>query len=404
MNKLFFSMLLTLSIVQVTFSQSNIIDTIKVKQDFEKIISKLETKYVYYNKKDVDLDCLKKHYNSKISSLKNKTEVLLFFEYLLDEFYDSHLHLNTNNNHSFRLYSPIYVSTKGKKTIISSYWKSQIENNININLINAEVLTFNGIEFNKVIENFPTHCQNKNNNEIRTWLSNKIFAGRHNEPRIVTIKTALGKIETFDLDKIILKTEVTVITSFIQDNIGIIRINNSLGRIKTKKKFTKALKKFKNTKGIIIDLRNTVDGGSTNIANPIAGHFTNKKRIFQKYRNRNTQFVDYIKPQKPYYEKPLVVLVGRWTGSMGEGLASGFDGTEIGKIIGTKMLKLAGATKNYSFKYLNYGYQMPYIDVLHIDGYPREKYVPKYTVQLDDTNKDEFILQGIKIINEFYKK
>jgi len=404
MNKLFFTILFTLSIVQVTFSQSYSIDADKVKQDLEKIISKLETKYVYYKLKDVDLDCLKKHYNSKIGSLKNKTEVLLFFEYLLDEFYDSHLHLNTNNNHSFRLYSPIYVSTKGNKSVISSFWKDQIEKSIDINLINAEVLTFNGIEFNKVIENFPTHCQNKNNNEIRTWLSNKILAGRYNEPRIITIKTTLGKIETLDLDKITLKKDTTVLTSFIQDSIGIIRINNSLGRIKTKSKFKKALKKLKNTKGIILDLRNTVDGGSTNIANPIAGHFTKNKQIFQKYRNTNNQFVDYIKPKKPYYEKPLVVLVGRWTGSMGEGLASGFDGTGIGEIVGTEMLKLAGATKNYSFKYLNYGYQMPYIEVLHKKGYPREKFVPKHKVQLDDSKNDEFILQGIKIINESYKK
>ncbi len=404
MNKLFFSILFSLSIVQITFSQSNSIDTLKIRQDFNKIISKLETKYVYYNKKDVDLYCLRKHYNSKIGSLKSKTEVLLFFEYLLDEFYDSHLHLNTNNNHSFRLYSPIYISTKGNKSVISSFWKDQIENNISLNLINAEVLTFNGIEFNKVIENFPTHCQNKNNNEIRSWLSNKVLAGRYNEPRIITIKTTLGKIETVDLDKIILKTETTVLTSFIQDSIGIIRINNSLGRVKTKSKFKKALKKLKNTKGIILDLRNTVDGGSTNIANPMAGHFTREKKIFQKYKNVNTEFVDYIKPKKPYYDRPLVVLVGRWTGSMGEGLASGFDGTGIGKIVGTEMLKLAGATKNYSFKYLNYGYQMPYIDVLHKDGYPRELFIPKNKVKLDNSKNDEFILEAIKIVNEFYKK
>ncbi len=404
MNKLFLSILFSLSITQITFSQTNPIDINKVKQDFEKITSELETNYVYYNKKDVDLDCLKKHYNSKIDGLKNKSEVLLFFEYLLDEFYDSHLHLNTNNKHSFRLYSPIYVSTEGDKTVISSFWKSQIENEFKINLINAEVLKFNGIDFNEVIENFPTHCQNKNNNEIRTWLSNKILAGRYNEPRIITIKTASGEIETFDLDKIILKKEKNVVTSYIQDSIGIICINNSLGRIKTKRKFRRALKKLKNTKGLIIDLRNTVDGGSTNIANPIAGHFTNKKQIFQKYKNQNTQFVDYIKPKKPYYSNPLIVLVGRWTGSMGEGLASGFDGTGIGKVVGTEMLKLAGATKSYSFKNFNFGYQMPYIEVLHKDGYPREQFVPEHKVLLDDSTKDEFISKGIKIVNEFYKK
>ena len=98
--------------------------------------------------------------------------------------------------------------------------------------------------------------------------------------------------------------------------------------------------------------------------------------------------------------KPLIVLVGRWTGSVGEGLSSGFDGTGIGKIVGTEMLKLAGATKSYNFSNFNYGYQYPYIDVLHITGYPREKFVPKYKVVSTDGNEDEFIKEGIRLINQ----
>jgi len=374
------------------FAQSNPVDTIKVRADFEKIILNLKLDYVYHNKKDVDLDCLKKQYASKIGTLKNDSEVLLFFEYLLDEFYDSHLHLQTNNQNSYRLYSPIYVSTIGNKTTVSSIWKDQIESKINIDLMDAEVLTLNGVEFNEAIENFPTHCQNKNNDEIRSWISNKILAGRYNEPRVITLKTISGSIETFNLDSIKLKKESSLVSSNIQDSVGIIRINNSLGNLKTIKEFKEALNQLKNTKGLILDLRNTVDGGNTNVANPIAGHFTNEKQVFQKYRNSKTQFVDYIKPKKPYFNKPLVVLVGRWTGSMGEGLAAGFDGCGIAKIVGTKMHRLAGGTKDYHFTNFDFGYQMPYIEVLQQNNEPREKFIPKYKVVCNSTESDEFLL------------
>ena len=80
-------------------------------------------------------------------------------------------------------------------------------------------------------------------------------------------------------------------------------------------------------------------------------------------------------------------------------MSSGFDGTGIGKIVGTEMLKLAGATKSYKFSNFNYGYQYPYIDVLHITDYPREKFVPKYKIVCNDDNEDEFIKEGIRMIN-----
>lgn len=84
---------------------------------------------------------LKSYYSQKINSLSNNTETLLFFEYLLNEFYDSHLHLNRNIKSSYRLYSPLYAETTGNKTKISSTWKDQIESGLNINITNAEILS-----------------------------------------------------------------------------------------------------------------------------------------------------------------------------------------------------------------------------------------------------------------------
>ena len=384
----------------VTSGQQNIIDTLKIREDFEKLMSDLETNYVYFKAKDVDLNCIKSHYSQQISSIKSNSEALLFFEYILDEFYDSHLHLNSSNKFSYRLYSPVFALTVANKTQIVSTWKDQIESGIDFDITNAEILTFNGVDFNESIEKFPTHCQNKKNNEIRTWIANKILSGRYNEPRIITVKTKAGKIETLNIDKIKIKKDTNILSYKVVDNIGIIRINNSLGETKTNNEFEQALNNLKETEGVILDLRNTVDGGNTSIANPIAGHFTNKKMEFQKYKNTQKEFVDHIKPKNPRYEKPFIVLVGRWTGSVGEGLASGFDGAGIGKVVGTEMQKLAGATKSNNFSNFKYGYQYPYIDVLHISGYPREKFIPKYKVECNDLNEDEFVKEGIRIIKQ----
>ncbi len=51
---------------------------------------------------------------------------------------------------------------------------------------------------------------------------------------------------------------------------------------------------------------------------------------------------EFVVPRKNQFKEKLYILVGRWTGSMVEGMAIGFGGMKRGKIIGTKMAGLLG--------------------------------------------------------------
>ncbi|HLR77081.1 MAG TPA: S41 family peptidase, partial [Balneolaceae bacterium] len=314
---------------------------------------------------------------------------------------DSHLHLTFNTSHSYRTYSPIYVETKGKKTIIKSVWESQIKSGLKNGMIGAQVLSINGKKFNKAIMEFPTHCNNKNNDTVRTWISNKIIAGRHDEPRILKIKTKYGKLETLNIDNIKLKEGSTLLSYHRIGDIGIIRFNNSFGESKTKSKFTKALTQLKNTKGLILDLRNTVDGGAPDIVNSIAGHFTKNKLPFQFYRIPKIKkaFADSISPQKPYYYNPVVMLVNRWTGSVGEGFAVGMAGTGLAKIVGTEMERLGGATEIFELNFNKLGYQMPVAKIFQKDGRPRKSFKPQYAIIPKIGPMDESMEKAIKLLD-----
>ena len=134
-------------------------------------------------------------------------------------------------------------------------------------------MKINGIDFDKAIEQFPTHCNDKSSEKVREWIINKILAGRYNQPRILTLKLANDDTIEFDLDKLKFKQSSELITSTIEDNIGIIRLNNSLGNNSLINEFDKALEKLMNTKGLIIDLRNTVGGGNSYVARGIMGRF-----------------------------------------------------------------------------------------------------------------------------------
>ena len=389
-------------------SQESKIDHNKIKEDLNEIISDISHNYIYLQEKNVDINCVQEYYEKQIPIIKTEEETVLFFEYLLNEFYDNHLTLRTNTNSSFRLFAPIYATIENGKLIVTNIWQTQIESS-NQNIIGAEIIKFNGIEFEQVIKDFPTHCNDKSFPETKEWIANKILAGRYNEPRILSLKLSNKKEIEYNLDNIKLKKNNSLLYSKTVNKIGIIKINNSLGNDNLVSKFDKTLNEVSNTKGLIIDLRNTIFGGDSYEARGIMSRFIKEPKPYQKHsfiekseNNPNVErnWVEYVIPRLEQYEKPVIILVGRWTGSMGEGLAIGFEGMKRAEIVGTEMRRLAGEVYDFGFKHQRFGYKLSTAKLYHINGTIREKYIPTNYVKQTTTNKDETLEKGIKLINK----
>ena len=407
-NRILIILLLSLNFLACSQKEKpKTINKKEIKEDLNEILTDIKDNYIYLNEKDVDLNCIKEKYTEKIDLIKSEEEIVLFFEYLLDEFYDSHITLNTNRKSSFRLNSPIHSKTENKKTIITHVWQNQIEN-LTENIIGAEILKFNTKEFNEVIDQFPTECSNKKNEIVREWIGNKILAGRYNEPRNLELKLSNGKIIELNLDSLKIKKHNSLLSFKNVDNIGIITINNSLGENVLITEFDKVLNSLLETKGLIIDLRNTVSGGNSYVARGIMGRFIDKNLPYQKHQTFDESWdnqplvkrswIEYVSPRESQYKNPVVILVGKWTGSMGEGLAIGFEGINRAEIVGTEMEQLAGAIFNFGFKYQKFGFQLSQEKLYHINGTPREKYFPKNYVKQTEIRKDEIMEKGMKII------
>lgn len=388
-------------------SQDDQVDKAKIQEDLDQMIYNISNQYIYLDSKKVDMDCIKKKYSTKISTLKNKTDVLLLFEYLLNEFYDSHISLTANNYESYRLSSPIYVEMIDDKAIIKNYWQSQIEKQ-SLAILGAEILEFNGEDFNDKIHEFPSLCNDKTLPETRNWIANKIIAGRYSEPRILTLRLKNGELVQYDMDRLDFKKSNDLLSLKVENKIGIIRVNNSLGTYELVSAFDKVLDELPDTKGLIIDLRNTNNGGNTYVAKGIMSRFIEKELPYQKHYytysvNNQPEIVrswlELVTPRGKQYKKPLVVLVGRWTGSMGEGLAIGFDAMDKAEIVGTEMKRLAGADFDFNFIHQDYGYKLILEKLFHVNGTPREEYIPKNYVTQSTTSKDETLERGIELIN-----
>lgn len=384
------------------------VDQQKVRSGLNELLTDLANRYVYLEEKGIDLDCIREKYSQKIEQIQSEEEIVLFFEYILDEFYDNHLILNTNRTQSYRLYSTIYAETKNGKSIITQVWQSQLQN-LDVNIIGAEILKMNGMDFAQVIDQFPTLCQDKNQEDVRNWITNKVLAGRYSEPRRLSLRLATGQNYELDLGLLKLKTYDGPLNIELKEGIGIVRLNNSLGNASLIQAFDQALDQMTDTRGLVIDLRNTVDGGNSYIARAIMGRFIEKDQPYQKHRyvedygNHDPvvrSWVEYVSPRGETYKKPVVVLVGRWTGSMGEGLAIGFEGMGRAEILGTEMERLAGSMQGFSFKYFGFGYRLSTEKLFHVNGTPREKYVPTHYFSPDDIVGDQMLDKALELIKK----
>ena len=373
--------------------------------DLQDVIENISNSYVYLDQKELDLECLRHSYEKKIEGLSNQDDVILFFEYLLDELYDDHVSLNTNINSSYRLYAPIYAAFEENKAIIQHAWVSEIVN-LRSDIPGAEILKLNGVDINEIIAQFPTQCHDKTHPKVKEWILNKVLAGRYNEPRVLQIKTPNGRLTELDLDIFEFRNEQSLLSINTQENIGIIRINNSLGQNTLIKAFDEALNQQMDTRGLIIDLRNTASGGNSYVARGIMSRFIDEEKPYQKHAFParwdgetvvDRSWVEHVTPRGKQYQKPVVVLVGHWTGSMGEGLAIGFDGMKRGQVVGTEMARLAGEVNGFSIPNQSFGYQLPTAKLYHVSGQPRETFVPSEYVQ-QTSNQDETLNYAIQLL------
>ena len=180
-----------------------------------------------------------------------------------------------------------------------------------------------------------------------------------------------------------------------QGRFGYIKINNHLGNNDLITAFDEALKAQMKTEGLVLDLRNTPSGGNTEVARSIIGHFIDETRSYQIHEVPSLEreftvprrFIEQVKPRLPYYDKPVVVLGGHWTGSMGEGLVIGMDAAAGAYTITSDMGDLLGALRNFNMKKSTARVDFGSEALFHVDGTPREDYVADLVVPFSGKTK-----------------
>ena len=182
---------------------------------------------------------------------------------------------------------------------------------------------------------------------------------------------------------------IAPVSAFIDADVAIIRINNTLGDPYTITAFDHALDAMPTARALILDLRDTPSGGTSRVARGIMGRLVAKEAPYQRHElvseERATRvrrvWVEYVEPREVNGVRPfrgeVIVLVGRWTGSMAEGLAIGLNAARGARVVGRPMARLAGALDEITLPHSQVVVRVPTEKLFHVDGTPREAYEPQ---------------------------
>lgn len=368
----------------------------KYQKDFNEFWTDINENYAYLDQQKIDWEKVKEIYEPQTQEIKTNAQFISFLENVINELYDGHSSLGTNLSSSNRLApsgQDIYVEKINNDFIITDLRKGFGAEKSGLK-IGMKVVSFNGKLIEEQLNKFlPKFTQNHNSKMYRYALD-MLFSGTHDTKREISVLEN-GKEKIYFPDNYkVTQTNSTLETKILNKNTAYIKINNSLGNYDLIFDFDKELDQFINYKNLIIDLTETPNGGNTTVARAIMGRFINKALPYQKHEFDEKQYetkrvwTEYVTPRKTQFKGNVYVLVGHWTGSMGEGIAIGFDGMERVEIIGTKMAGLRGAISNFGMQETKIGFKFPSERLYHIDGTPREDFLPKnLTKNTEETYK-----------------
>ncbi len=378
--------LLTKAIFTIVFlflTKNNIFAQTKYQKDFYEFWSDINKHYAYLERQNIDWNKVKEIYSSQVEKVTNDNEFIQLLENTLNELYNGHSSLSTNLNTSNRIipsWSDLRVEKNGNKYLIKDLRKGFGADLAGLK-IGMQVTLFNGKAIDEQLKSFLPRFTDHYSPKMYQYALDMLFAGTHDKKRVITV-VENGERKTFEPVSYGNRNEL-LYYKIINGNTAYIKINNSLGNNNLIAEFDKTLDSLISNKNLILDLTETPSGGNSTVARAIMGRFVNKVLPYQihefdeKDYDTKRHWVEYVSPRKEIFKGNVYILVGHWTGSMGEGIAIGFDALDRATVIGTPMAGLLGAISNFRLTETKIGFQFPTERLYHINGMPREDFIPK---------------------------
>jgi carboxyl-terminal processing protease len=382
--------------------------TAQYREDFEYFWKSIKEDYSYWDKKETDWDKARAIYAPALDTTRNRHDFVMLLEHMFHELYDHHASLNTNTQQSSKLVpsgTDIWAAFVNGRAMVVEVKQGSGAEKAGVKT-GMQVQAINGVAVEQAILPFVAKAANKITTGIKDYALRVALAGTHDTRRILTLASG-DKVKDYYPDNFETDSYTGLFNARRLNHVGYIHINDDLWNNDLIAAFDSALDGLRDTRGLIIDLRNTASGGNTAVARAIIGRFIVKEGYYQRHElvaeerawGIRRSWSEIVSPRRNPYTKPVVILVSHFTGSLGEGITIGFDALKRATIVGSEMAGLSGAVYSYRMPNTGIGFSFPVEKLYHMNGLPREQFKPTVIVPLV-TGEDKALKKALQLLEK----
>jgi carboxyl-terminal processing protease len=316
---------------------------------FEKVWSEIRDHYYDASFNGVNWDEIHTRYRPLVETTKDDQDFYSLMSRLTGELHDAHTRFNSpeqwkNYRKQQGVGSGISVDDVDGKTVVTAVrWDSSaahagVEPGMVILSIDGKLVPERIAEIEK---NKPSSSSER---ATRIFSYGRLFAGPPESEMHLGLERADGSPFSVILKRQVYSSAPDVATDVLPSGYAYIRFDGFQPAIT--KEFRRALERFRNAPGIVIDLRRN-GGGDLGVLLPIAGFFFDKKTLFARDKTRSgkplSEFAGIFRlplelyvgrPGDQIYSGPVVILVDARSASSSEVFAAGMQDSQRAKIVG----------------------------------------------------------------------
>lgn len=378
-------------------------------EDFDAAWTFVRDTYAYFDQKQTDWERVRVLYRGRAAGVQSRREFVAVLEEVMEELYDPHAHLGVNTPSSPRL-SPsgtdLWAEWQDGRAILTEVRAGSEAEGAGLRR-GVEILSIHGQSVREVVRERLPRSLRASDPAAGDWALRAALAGRHDAPVRIGVRAGNHE-EMFEFRPgLTHRPGAPLSAKVLEGDIGYVRIHDALGDTALISAWDAALTDLRSTRALVLDLRDTPSGGNTTVARALLGRLVSEERPYQRHELSAEErrygvrriWIEQVAPRGPFhYDRPVAVLVGRWTGSMGEGITIGLDAMERARIIGTAMAGLLGATYGTTLPHTGFLVHVPAERLYHVRGTPRETFAPSVSVQSAGPATDAALTAALQLL------
>lgn len=326
---------------------------------------------------------------AEAEAVSDRRALLRYAEHAVAALADHHAITGGSFNDSWGLvpsYSDLWIEPEGNLWRITAVREGSPADNADVRPGDA-LVAVGGAPTSQAVAAFWADLGLEPTGDRAGYAARVLAAGRRDRPRDLTVRDAAGTERRLTLPNLYAAGpgERPPVSIHEADGALFIRFNDSLGDGDTVAAFDAVMAAARPGQPVLLDLTDTASGGNTVVARAIMGWFVDAPAPYQIHNlpaeERETgvprQWIEQVlpRPGKRHWG-PVTVRVGRWTGSMGEGLAVGLDALGA-DVVGGPMAGLLGAVYDHRLANSGLMIKLPTERLYAVDGTPREAFRPR---------------------------